>query len=818
MMYITTLYRSFILFSQNKKRALRMANKFLFASVFFLIPKQGLSQVVTTYPSNTTFTVPVGVTSLKVECWGAGGKGSNLLNAIDVGGGGGGGAYSSSLLCVVPGETYAVAVGIGGTGATPNGGDSYFGSASTVMAKGGAGLSENINTGALGAKASESVGQIKYDGGNGGSRTSYIIVVSLAYRAGGGGGGAGSSGAGNSAVGITAGATKTDNGGKGGDGIDGGLLNLLGGFTGIAGSNYGGGGSGAGRGLLFSSSIYEGGNGAPGLVRITYEEYACQATMETTWNGTVWSNGTPQGCKKAIINGNYNTSVNGSFTACSCQIMAGKTLTVGNGTNTDFITIYNQLENGGTLVINNNASLLQHYSFKNNAGNIAMHRYTKPMYRYDYTYWSSPLTADSNFTLQTLSPLTLSDKYYSWNATTQSWSVIMNGTETMVPGKGYGVRAPQTFSTNPSTVQPYLGGVFTGKPNNGNISYGIVGSNSADPLLQKWNLVGNPYPSAIDIEQFLLQNNTVLDGTAYVWTHNSPPNSSGSYVSSDYAVYNFSGSVGTTMGVVPTKYFAAGQSFFVKGIFNGNTTATFNNKMRVSGFNSQFYRLPAVDGKHRIWLNLQNAEGAFSQALVGYIENATNGLDWGYDADLFGGNYVTFYSLLDGKELSINGRALPFNDQDFVPLGYKTELNGNLIISIGNLDGEMTGRTIYLEDRTLGIIHDLKQSDYSFETLAGTFNNRFVLRYTNEALGINNPVDPEICLVYKDRNQNIIVSLGTGDISQIRIFDISGRLVHDAKNINRTKVSIENLPAMNQILLVEVQSENRKKFIKKIIF
>lgn len=240
--------------------------------------------------------------------------------------------------------------------------------------------------------------------------------------------------------------------------------------------------------------------------------------------------------------------------------------------------------------------------------------------------------------------------------------------------------------------------------------------------------------------------------------------------------------------------------------------------MRVSGFNSQFYRLPAVEGKHRIWLNLQNAEGAFSQALVGYIENATNGLDWGYDADLFGGNYVTFYSLLDGKQLSINGRALPFNDQDFVPLGYKTELNGNLIISIGNLDGEMTERTIYLEDRTLGILHDLKQSDYSFETLAGTFNDRFVLRYTNEFLGINNPVNPEICLVYKDRNQNIVVSLGTGDITQIRIFDISGRLVHDAKNINRTKISIENLPAINQILLVEVQSDNGQKFIKKIIF
>jgi len=799
-----------------------ISSKLLFTLIFLLLSNHSKAQVVTTsYTSSTTFTVPVGVTALKVECWGAGGKGSSIADAIDVGAGGGGGAYSSSLICVIPGTVYNIAVGAGGTGATPNGGDTYFGNTSLVMAKGGAGLANNVTIGGAGGKAAQSIGQTKYDGGDGSSRTSYTIVVSLAYRSGAGGGGAGSTGAGNLAVGVVAGAAKTENGGKGGDGVDGGLLSLLGGFVGNAGSDYGAGGGGAGRGALFSTSVYNGGNGGKGLVRISYEQYSCDATLETTWNGTAWSNGTPQGCKKAIINGNYNTTTNGSFTACSLQILAGRTLTVGNGTNTDSVIIYNQLDNAGNLVINNNASLLQHYSVKNNAGTISMHRYTKPMYRYDYTYWSSPLTFDSGYTLQALSPLTLADKYFSWNTTTQSWNVVANGTEIMTPAKGYIVRAPQNYSTVPSTTQIYHGAVFTGKPNNGNVTLNVVGT--TDPLLKKWNLIGNPYPSAIDIEKFLFQNNTLLDGTAYVWTHNTPPNSSGTYTAADFAVYNFSGSVGTSTLFVPTKNFASGQSFFVKGIANG--TVTFNNGMRVASSNNQFYRQQQTTSqnvvgseKHRVWLNLTNEQSAFSQALVGYIANATNDLDWGYDGELFAGNSIALYSVAGDKELSINGRSLPFNEQDFIPLGYKSNANGNLKISIAAADGQLANTTIYLQDKVLNIIHNLKESDYEFTTTSGIFKDRFVLRYTEESLGIKTYADKESIIVYKDSNRNIMINSGLENMNQISIFDISGRLIYERKDVGATNATIESLPVSSQVLLVNIITDNGQKFVKKILY
>jgi hypothetical protein len=59
-----------------------------------------------TFNASTTWTAPVGVTSVEVECWGAGGSGGSSANN-DSSGGGGGGAYSRSLsIVVVPGNNY----------------------------------------------------------------------------------------------------------------------------------------------------------------------------------------------------------------------------------------------------------------------------------------------------------------------------------------------------------------------------------------------------------------------------------------------------------------------------------------------------------------------------------------------------------------------------------------------------------------------------------------------------------------------------------------------------------------------------------------
>ncbi|MBK8947852.1 MAG: proprotein convertase P-domain-containing protein [Flavobacteriales bacterium] len=68
-------------------------------------------------------------------------------------------------MAVTPGTPYTVTVGAGST-STAAGGDSWFGTAGTVMAKGGNSAANNSATGAAGGTAAASIGSIKFNGGS----------------------------------------------------------------------------------------------------------------------------------------------------------------------------------------------------------------------------------------------------------------------------------------------------------------------------------------------------------------------------------------------------------------------------------------------------------------------------------------------------------------------------------------------------------------------------------------------------------------------------------------------------------------------------
>ncbi|RYY46318.1 MAG: choice-of-anchor D domain-containing protein [Chitinophagaceae bacterium] len=558
---------------------------------------------------------------------------------------------------------------------------------------------------------------------------------------------------------------------------------------------------------------------------------------EKTWNGTAWSGDgvPPTASQKAIIAGNYNTADSGNITACECEVLANVTLTVAPKTvptlEERYISIESEIVNHGTIEVLNNNSLYQTNDFANNTGggNMIMHRISQPMYRYDLTYWSSPLTESSGFKLGgptlSLSPMTLFDKFFKWNhaGDPQGWTTINVGNEVMVPGRGYAVRAPQNYSTNPSNVQVYTA-TFTGIPNNGLVEHAVTGGTD------KWNLIGNPYPSALDIEKFLFENRNLLEGTIYLWTHNSPL-SQYQYTAHDYATYNFTGPVSTKPSGssgsntnTPTQYVASGQSFFVKGLSSGNVV--FHNGMREKAHNHTFFR-PAVTtpaqnwemtGKHRIWLNIYNTQGAFNQTLVGYMENATNGLDWGFDGERMSGNHVALYSLLDGNELTIQGRGLPFNNQDIVPMGFTNTLNGTLQIGLDHFDGIFEGQDIFLEDLTLNITHNLKEAAYSFNATPGTFNDRFVLKFINTTLGNDNPeAVANGVLVYNNKGEINIKSVSE-NIQDVTVYDLLGRVVFEKKNISNNQFSASNIVMNEQVLIVKVTLENGVMASKKIVY
>ncbi len=558
-------------------------------------------------------------------------------------------------------------------------------------------------------------------------------------------------------------------------------------------------------------------------------------TITTTYTGSSWST-TPTVSMTGVINSNIPIATNVEL--CSCTVNTGIIATVASGVT---LKIQDKLTvNGtGTLTFEDGASLVQINNVVN-VGNIRYKRLTTPIRNTDYTYWSSPVLG---FTLGGVSPRTLNDKFYSYEVTAGSEDWKQESAATiMAVGKGYIARGPETTNgTVPWPIGQYLA-TFTGVPNNGN--YSLTGI-----FPDKSYLIGNPYPSALDANTFLTVNSGVLDGTLYFWTHNTsigigvsnPGTGVFAYSGDDYASYNLTGGTATAAApsdtdktaanpYIPTGKIAAGQSFFASSkVSITGSSILFDNSMRVgvgaiSGTNSQFFRTnknsktATVVEQNRVWLNMFNNQGAFKQALVGYVTGATNNYDNGYDGETYDANeFVDFYSVNQEKNLVIQGRALPFDENDEVQLGFRSSAVGNFNIGIDQTDGILKTRNIFVEDKVLNIVHDLKTAPYAFTTQAGTFNDRFVLRFTQKTLGIDGVSALENTIIISKYKNELKIKSETETIERITVFDILGRKIFEKQSINSTEFRIVNNNIIQQILIVKLVLVDGNVITKKIM-
>ncbi|PXY40355.1 calcium-binding protein [Flavobacterium cheongpyeongense] len=526
------------------------------------------------------------------------------------------------------------------------------------------------------------------------------------------------------------------------------------------------------------------------------------------WNGSDWSNGLPSAGKELTFEEDYVFS--NSVNACSCSINSAKTVTISSGKTLGLSFNYS---GSGILVLEDTASLYQSDDEMVNTGIIYLKRKTTPIRKFDYTYWSSPV---ENQKLIDVSPTTLPDKFFSFNPDVNYWAEEISAAP-MTIARGYIIRGPQEFST---TAPEKYEAVFKGIPNNGKIKTPIG-------IADSFNLIGNPYPSALDADVFLEANSDSIKGTLYFWTHNTPLTNN-KYASADYAVYNLLGGVGTTQAqasgenkTLPDGKIASAQSFFIQSAIAGEVK--FENSMRIIEQNSSFFK-PAKSTKKnktveksRIWLNLTNEENAFKQLLIGYIEGATNGYDLAFDGESFNGNkYIDFYSFNEEKNWAIQGREFPFKDSDEVALGYKTEINGKFTISIDHLDKILAGQSVYIEDKDKMILHDLKKEPYIFSTEKGIFNNRFVLKFSHKTLNtIEVFKNSKDIMIYQEKG-NLIIESDDSTIQKIQVYDSSGKLILE-QNTNQNSITISNLKQKNQLLILKIKTENALN-TEKIIY
>ncbi len=556
------------------------------------------------------------------------------------------------------------------------------------------------------------------------------------------------------------------------------------------------------------------------------EHYFGSTIFETN---NIWNNGFPDKYREAFIDSDFNTFSHGNIEVCNLTINNNKTLSINND---NYISIINDLLVKGTLNVLHEGSLVMtnDNGLVTNNGIINIHKTTTPFKQYDYTYWSSPI---KNANLENVfedSPqnsfFKFETQYFSdlnndsYDDDENAWQQI-NGA--MESGIGYTAMAP---NTNPFINTQSV--IFTGEVNNGIIKVPVYLSEDNLNEDDDWNLIGNPYPSAIYAELFL-NYNTILNGSIYFWTHNTSANSNEDnkkYSSDDYAIFTVGtgGIMANSKGQIPTGIIASGQGFFAEAIQQGELE--FNNSMRVKTGNNNFFKTKSTKNdeaiqKNKIWLNLYNEQGAFSQLLIGFIEGASESFESAYDGLRFeGNNFLSFYSITENQHLAIQG-TLPFKGDEIIPLGFSTAIEEKIILKIGidHLEGKLKTKDIFLYDRLLQKTHNLQIDDYEFSIEnKGNFNNRFSLNFNNTVLGLDEikSIDEKIII----KNENRFFTIKTSEnsiISSIRIFDILGRSIKQI-DVNNKEVLINNNNFNTSgIFIIYVKLNNSKILIQKII-
>ncbi|WP_338375861.1 reprolysin-like metallopeptidase [uncultured Flavobacterium sp.] len=531
--------------------------------------------------------------------------------------------------------------------------------------------------------------------------------------------------------------------------------------------------------------------------------------ITTTWNGTSWSNGYPVSNVAATINGNFTSTRD--LEACSLNIIGNSNVILSSGYN--FI-IENEvnIENTANLTLQNNSNLIQ-IENASNIGNATVFRETNPLKRLDYVLWSNPLA--SSQTLKNFSPETLNNRFYYYNTQANAYNVIANPVSTTFqPANGYLIRMPNNHPTTPTI---WTGQFTSGVPNNGNFDVNLAYFGSGF----NYNLIGNPYPSTINAETFLINNSSDIEGVIYLFREENNAAGSG------YATYTLGGATTTTAtSPIPNGTIQVGQGFIV-GAKNVTTPkVTFSNDLRVDNNNNQFFRMNFGKSvfqtltleKNRIWLNLTNDNGFFSQMMIGYISNATLGFDNLIDGKSINDSPTFLSSLINNEEYTIQGRPLPFDVQDIVPLKFKTQTAGNFTISINNFDGLFEGnQEIYLKDNLLNITHNIKNSPYTFTSVIGEFDSRFEIVYQNSILDAVN-LDTNNQVLVSTENNNINVRSTNQFIQEITVFDILGRNLSSNSKIENNDFVISHILPTKQTLIVKILLANGITEVRKIQF
>lgn len=562
-----------------------------------------------------------------------------------------------------------------------------------------------------------------------------------------------------------------------------------------------------------------------------------------------WCGGVPTNAHTVRLanNGTFTMPViQGSHAnASQITIYAGAELKIKNASS---LTVSNAISNNGTIIVDPTGSIVQTHGGANTNSGTGMYSISKTGFSNinRFNAWSSPVTSPNIFSVfSDANPCDI----YVFQANIQNWRHPFSvGYSDTCNGNPVTFQAQHVLSGSNGTMETGRGYFIPGSPNATRTFSGEINNGSYTKAISKqvnpgnvnwtnddWNLVGNPYPSAIDADLFWQENavnNSRVISAIYMWDDDG--SAGASYAESDYASWNTMGAVmGPNSNVLPNGHIASGQGFWV--VANASANIVFNNSMR-STSNNQFFSKPSKTFP-RIWLNLANKNNFYNQILIAFPENGSNDYEELYDAPKLEANASLYFaSKLDEKELMIHSRApLSYmNRFDTIDLMFKTLETGNHSIKVFDSEN-LSAIKVQLFDADFNRLHAILDTDYNFQVQqAGTYNNRFKLVFEHDEMGENAggenpiglPVNPTTGIdemnklngfkVNSIADQIQIISLRDSKIARVQLYDLQGRIVNESNGNNAKQAFIDASNLSTSIYLVNVMDETNSSHTYKV--
>ncbi|ARV14510.1 T9SS type A sorting domain-containing protein [Polaribacter sp. SA4-12] len=531
-----------------------------------------------------------------------------------------------------------------------------------------------------------------------------------------------------------------------------------------------------------------------------------------------------------------------SDTNCDClNVENGQTLTIVDGVN---LTVTNALELGGDLRLLGSAQLLQtHTGVKNASGTGNLYKDVKGTLSnvYQSGYWTSPVTTDgltynlfgvlkdgstaltaSNTPLDitftggfdgddSTSPVTLSRKWLAKLTNSGDWSRDMTETSTLNPTEGFNKK-----STGNASGQNYT---FVGRPNDGEYTTDISAGN--------YSLLGNPYPSPIDIDVFTTENSTAINGTIYFYeAGNEIDHSRGTYLGGYATRFMSAGNSATSIDAaliglnkVPGQYVGVGQGFFVEASATGGAITFNNNTQRDFNTPNVFFSKNQKKKKSsdfpiiRLGFEfLYNGKIYHRPISVGFRDFISSSSEY-KGAEMWDYNPTDMALKLEENDLPyVITMVEKFNSNLVIPLKVKSDVNRNVTFNIDEINSLDTN--VYIYDKITKIYHNITSNKAIINLDSGEYNDRFFITFNETVLGLDNEELNEFSILNK--NNKLLIS-SKYLIDEVFIYNLLGQNVITINNsLKESKMKINTTNLKKGIYVVKVKSL-KGSFTQKII-